>query len=415
MKERFKRKPCSKTNHSENRDAQFDLVKNPLENCTSSPLRVVVKEKYAVLENLEMSKNKANPGSLRLFIHDENVDGDGQTTENPTYSYSTTTSDVFASGWTVSGNFYGYADYEDLSVVLQPGVYADRIADSDEPELDWSLEGGGTQSISVFGGLGTLVIDDEGAWTLSIPAGTTITAQTQDYDFDGVVTVSFDNGDQIDTDTVTIEFDIACFSRDAQISTPTGDQPIHTLKVGDLVLDVHGKAHPIRWHGISEIDSMDLEMEPDLIPVRICAGALSENKPTQDLLVSPQHRMIVVSSVAEKMFGSRTVMIPAIKLIGWPGISVDTKTRSIEYHHLLFDSHIALLANGAPSESLLPGKEARRNMSSEALFEIGRLYPELIEGTPDAPTSAFPIVQSKPRINNFLRRHHKNRIPLMPA
>ncbi|PHR61118.1 MAG: hypothetical protein COA47_06095 [Robiginitomaculum sp.] len=362
-----------------------------------------------------MSKSKANSGSLRLFMHDEDVDGSAQTTENPTYDYSTTTSDVFTNGWTVTGNFYGYADYENTSGTLQPGSYQDLIGAGDQTEMNWSLEGGGTQSISVFGGLGTLVIDDFGAWTLSIPAGTTISAQTQDYDFNGDILISFGNGDQISGDTVTIEFDIACFGRDVLITTPTGDLPIHALKVGDLVLDIHGVAHPIRWHGVAPLNSMDLEMEPNLVPIRICAGAMSDNKPTQDLLVSPQHRMIVVSLVAERMFGSRTIMIPAIKLTGWPGIRIDDNIKDVEYHHLLFDTHIALLANGTPSESLLPGKEARRNMSSDALLEVALIYPELSEGKAEAPSPAFPIVQSKPRIKNFLKRHHKNEIPLIPA
>ena len=48
-----------------------------------------------------------------------------------------------------------------------------------------------------------------------------------------------------------------------------------------------------------KLDAIDLAANPKLRPVRISAGALENNLPEQDLLVSRQRRMITSSSPGE--------------------------------------------------------------------------------------------------------------------
>ena len=86
--------------------------------------------------------------------------------------------------------------------------------------------------------------------------------------------------------------------------------------------------------------------------------------------------MLVKSKIAERMFGVSEVLIPAIKLVGMPGIYIDQDTDCVDYFHLLFDQHEIIFAEGAPTESLFTGPEALRSISPEARYEILQIFPE---------------------------------------
>ena len=115
--------------------------------------------------------------------------------------------------------------------------------------------------------------------------------------------------------------------------------------------------NPIRWIGRRCINTSELRKDPKLLPVRILAHSLGENLPKRDLLVSRQHRMFIASKIAERMFGTSEVLVSAIRLTVLPGVFVDTTVTSVEYVHVLLDSHELLWAEGAKSESLYLGNQ----------------------------------------------------------
>ncbi len=112
-------------------------------------------------------------------------------------------------------------------------------------------------------------------------------------------------------------------------------------------------------------------------PVRIMAGALGSGLPRQDLLVSRQHRMLISSSIAARMFGCNEALIAAIQLTAMPGINVDNSIRDIAYFHLIIDRHEVVFAQGAPAESLLVGARSLSAVSAEARQEILTLFSDL--------------------------------------
>jgi hypothetical protein len=93
--------------------------------------------------------------------------------------------------------------------------------------------------------------------------------------------------------------------------------------------------------------------------VRITAGALGQGLPTRDLVVSRQHRVLVASRIAQRICGAEEVLVPAICLVGLPGIDIDRDLPEITYHHMILDDHQVILANGAPAETLYTGPMAR--------------------------------------------------------
>lgn len=172
---------------------------------------------------------------------------------------------------------------------------------------------------------------------------------------------------------------VVCFAKGTRILTSNGWKPIEDIAVGDEIVVRSGSTKPVRWIGTRYADLAAFQQNPKLRPVRINAGALGKELPVRDLWVSRQHRMLVQSVIANRMFGQRNVLVPAIKLTSLPGIAIDDEVREIEYLHLLFDQHEIIQAEGAPTESLFTGPEALKAMSADAREEILTIFPELGE------------------------------------
>ncbi len=158
-----------------------------------------------------------------------------------------------------------------------------------------------------------------------------------------------------------------CFTPGTLILTVNGEVPVETLVPGDMVVTVDHGPQPVRWIGRRTVTGVG-----DMAPVRIEAGALGNRR---DLLVSPQHRMLLTGWQAELHCGEPEVLVPAKHLTFLPGIC-EERRRTVTYIHLLFDRHEIVLAEGAPSESLYPGtllyeEDPALRAEIEALFPEG--------------------------------------------
>ena len=238
-----------------------------------------------------------------------------------------------------------------------------------------------------------------GTDTLNLPVGTVI-----EDDLFGTITVEDGVGYSVSSGTFTLPsgttvtyaaFEtgsgIPCFTRDTLITTLHGPVPIQTLRSGDLIPAMGQHPQPIRWIGRRHFDRAALQANPRLYPVRILAGALGGGLPARDLLVSRQHRMLVQSRIAQRMFGATEVLIPAIKLTALPGIYVDDSVQSVEYFHLLFDHHQVIFAEEAPTESLFTGPEALKSLGAASRHEIFGIFLNW----PSLPMSPIPLVRSR--------------------
>lgn len=206
---------------------------------------------------------------------------------------------------------------------------------------------------------------------------------------------------------------VICLTRGTRILTDRGEVAVEDLSVGDLVMTRDNGLQCLRWIGRRMLDRADLARFDKLFPVRIKKGALGPQIPGRDLLVSPQHRMLVSSRIAERMFDIRDVLVPAVKLVGLPGILIDKDVPHVEYFHLLFDRHEVIFAEGAPTESLFVGPVALKSLSQDSLAEILTLFPELAERD-NVPKPALPIPPGRLQ-KRLVERHFKNRKPLLES
>ena len=168
-----------------------------------------------------------------------------------------------------------------------------------------------------------------------------------------------------------------CFVRGTLIETEFGALPIQDLREGMKVWTRDNGMQPIRWIGSRKLGPAILATAPNLAPIRIKAGALGAGKPERDLLVSPQHRVLVRSRIAQKIFGCDEVLVAAKQLLQIEGIDVVSGLPEVEYFHILFDRHEIVLSEGAETESLYTGAEALKSLGHAARQEIFSLFPNL--------------------------------------
>ncbi|WP_245845155.1 Hint domain-containing protein [Pseudothioclava arenosa] len=230
---------------------------------------------------------------------------------------------------------------------------------------------GGTLSVTHINGVPVSPGD-----SVTLPSGEVVTLNP-DWTFsittDGVVetdsftyTVASSTGDT-DVGFVTVST-VPCFVAGTLIDTPQGPRLIESLRVGDLVTTLDNGAQPIRWIGTRHVAA-----EGRFAPIRIRKGRFGA---TRDLLVSPQHRVLVRDPLAALFFGEAEVLVAAKDLVDGHQITIE-EGGQVTYLHILFDSHQVIYSEGLATESFLPGPQVLSGMEAEVQAEICALFPEL--------------------------------------
>lgn len=219
-----------------------------------------------------------------------------------------------------------------------------------------------------------------------------IVGETVDPDGDSTSgTVNFLDGAGATTGSMNfaeIEQIIPCFTPGTVIATPKGERLVEDLQIGDRVITRDNGLQEIRWIGRRDLEGAELLQAPHLKPVLIRAGALGRGLPERDLLVSPNHRVLMNNEKTALYFEDREVLASAKHLTDLEGVDT-VDTGAISYIHFMFDQHEVVLSNGAWTESFQPGEQTLDGMGTAQRDEIYSLFPELrdLEGI-DAYQSA---------------------------
>ena len=152
-----------------------------------------------------------------------------------------------------------------------------------------------------------------------------------------------------------------CFMAGTRVSTPSGEINVENLKIGDAVLAVDGRAVPVRWIGrqtVAPLFAGELSL-----PVRIKAGALEENLPSRDLLVSHDHALFVDG-----------ILIQAGALINGTSIVRERDVpKTFVYYHVEVEDHSLILAENVPAETFVDNVDRAR---FDNWNEYEALYPD---------------------------------------
>ncbi len=131
------------------------------------------------------------------------------------------------------------------------------------------------------------------------------------------------------------------------IRTASGHARIEDICKGDLVMTAAHGLQPVRatvWRSLPAFGWC--------APVLIPAPTLGLKR---NLMVAPDHRVVVASPTTEYLFGLTDVLLPAQTMTGIVLCRAVTLSRTVHMHQLIFDRHEVIEANGALSESLYTG------------------------------------------------------------
>jgi hypothetical protein len=145
-----------------------------------------------------------------------------------------------------------------------------------------------------------------------------------------------------------VTIDLLCFMQGTLIATPDGERAVEALTIGDLVLTADGATAPVRWIGRRGLHAYGpdgyLRADPlRVMPIRIKAGALAAGLPRRDLLVSPDHALLIDD-----------ILIQAGALVN--GVSITREHRLPErftFYHVELAHHALILAEGLPAETFV--------------------------------------------------------------
>ena len=165
---------------------------------------------------------------------------------------------------------------------------------------------------------------------------------------------------------------IPCYAFGTLIKTPRGLRAVEDLEIGDMVQTLDVGPRRIKW--LNRAEQPLEQISDDACPILIRADAFGQGRPARDLIVSPQHRILVGGEGQLDGRFDGTFFAPAKALTCLPGIRMMKGKRRIEWVHFAFDTHEIVCANGCLTESLLLGPLVMAGLTQSQRKELKRIF-----------------------------------------
>ena len=170
---------------------------------------------------------------------------------------------------------------------------------------------------------------------------------------------------------------VICFTPGTRILTPDGSRDVAELREGDRVQTKDNGPAEILWLGRRRVTGARLMAMPDLVPIRLRAGALDRDVPDEGLLVSPDHRMVLRGPRARALFNAEEVLVKALDLVDDHAILRDRSVREVTYIHMMLPQHQIVFANGVATESFHPASAALATMTPDDQDRLHDRMPDI--------------------------------------
>lgn len=149
-----------------------------------------------------------------------------------------------------------------------------------------------------------------------------------------------------------------CFTPGTKIATERGFIAVEKLAVGDRVETFENGVQAVVRTGVQTLGRAELSQDRSLRPVLVTKGALGDNVPNRDMLVSPRQKLLFQSPLAELCFWQPDVLAPAHLLASTTATDAAkySGVPRVTYIYLVFDAPQLVLADGVWCECPGAGK-----------------------------------------------------------
>jgi hypothetical protein len=140
-------------------------------------------------------------------------------------------------------------------------------------------------------------------------------------------------------------FIMVCFAAGTAVLAKHGEIAVETIRPGDQVMTLVDGAYvprTVKWVGQRDIDLTRHPKREEAAPVRIARGALGDNLPRRDLLLSGDHCLFIDGR-----------LYPAKLLINDMTITRELTAKSVSYYHVELEQHAVMVVEGVAAESYL--------------------------------------------------------------
>ena len=173
---------------------------------------------------------------------------------------------------------------------------------------------------------------------------------------------------------------VICFTAGTRIGAPGGARPVEALRPGERIFTRDDGPCEVIWTGHCRLSPQQLRQRPELRPIRLRAGALGAGRPDRDLLVSPDHRILLRGAAARRLYHAPEVLVRAADLLDDRRITVDRTLRGVTYIHVMLARHQIVWANGLATDSFHPAHTDPEGLEPSQRGALYRAFPPLADG-----------------------------------
>lgn len=170
-----------------------------------------------------------------------------------------------------------------------------------------------------------------------------------------------------------------CFVPGTRIDTPGGQAPVEDIAAGDRISTCDNGPQTVRWVGRRYISGGRFQAMPQLRPIRMRADFFGSGEPDGDLLLSPDHRIIIKGAAAQALFNTSEVLVRARDLINDSTVMFDHALRDVMYIHLMFENHQIVRANGVACESFHPANAELEQIETGQRLAMLEQFPTIAD------------------------------------
>ena len=169
---------------------------------------------------------------------------------------------------------------------------------------------------------------------------------------------------------------MACFTNGTKICTLKGETPVEELSVGDRVVTRDNGLQTVRRIFRRHYDYGQLSSVKHLQPILVSAGALGKELPEQDMLLSPNQRLLVSGDSVSRSVRQTDRLVAVKNLVDRHKVR-ECAVLGVHYVHIEFACHEVVLANGLWAESFHCEDAALGSEGNAQRTELHEIFPDL--------------------------------------